>query len=622
MSIDRSWLSVQRFALLTLFLSSVQNTLAVVPGDNDPAFGVQGWLRIPIDVPGQSRFDSARAVKIRTELVPVGTISLPFQFIYVAGHAGDRIAMVKLTLDGTRVASFGNNGVLLSTQGGVTHFAGLELFDNGDVAVGYSRFDAGQIGAFDYQLEVFNANGTPKTIRTVVVGSTVLNLNYVGSKLICEPNAFLSVSNVYAAAMTKDADNGITIVGANDIVNTLAGPDATPAYNRSRFLGAADNYAPNFGTNSPCANAGAIAPESLVVTLGSLPGSIGPIFRRFSPTGAQYVGANLWLVGYSYVFEGAFPDFTNRYLGTLVGPIPSLGPIPLSYDIYGNSFWDARQTYLKSLTFDQGTLYQYGEAETGFFGGGNFQTPIIVEPADNVGAQLRPRLFPLNALLSTSSVNVQKGLRFEGTHVLLGALRYCFESNNCTGEQDRFFVARSATAPTDGLTYGATESFGFQGSQQYRVPSYNNLDAPRAWALDAAIPNAPVEAAQNIIVVGDFRANGIADLGDYDWFVTRIRLRGAGGILQTLRSGTGSGAIGSSPAGINCSPSCSAGFAPDTEVTLIATPAPGSVFSGWAASGDCFAISGSSCRVRIDGDKIVAATFTAIEDPLFKNGFE
>jgi hypothetical protein len=621
MNVQRIGFRLQHFAVCVLLLGQVQSLLAVVPGDNDPTFGTNGWVRIPIDVPGQSKFDSARAVKIRTELVAVGAVSLPFQFIYVAGHAGDRIAIAKLNLDGTRVTSFGNNGVLLSTQAGITHFAGLELIDNGDVVIGYSRFDAGQLGAFAYQLEVFNANGSAKTIRTITVGSTVLNLNYVGSKLACAADTFFVHSNVYATAMAKDLNNRITIVGSGDLSNTLLGTGPTKLANRSNFLNATGNYAPDTSAGYACVSEAGNSASATIEPLFSLPGSLGPNLRTYSLTSAEYVGNDLWVGGYTYVYEGQFPNFTNRYLGTVAGPISNALPFQ-SFDIYGNPFWDARQTFLKSLTFNQGTLFEYGEAETGFFGGGNFQTPIIVEPADNVGQQYRPHLFPLNALLSTSSVNVQKGLRFEGTHLLLGALRFCFDSNNCTGEQDRFFVARSATAPTDGLTYGATPGFGFQGSQQYRVPSYNNLDAPRAWAFDGAIPTAPANEAQNLIVVGDFRGNGIADLGDYDWFVTRIRLRGAGGILQTLRSGTGNGSVSSSPAGISCSPTCSAGFAPDTEVTLIATPAPGSIFSGWAASGDCFAISGTSCRVRIDGDKIVAAMFTAVADPLFQNGFE
>ena len=75
--------------------------------------------------------------------------------------------------------------------------------------------------------------------------------------------------------------------------------------------------------------------------------------------------------------------------------------------------------------------------------------------------------------------------------------------------------------------------------------------------------------------------------------------------LSVSKSGTGSGTLSSSPAGINCGATCSANFAQGTSVSLTPTPASGSVFAGWGG-----ACSGTgSCTVTMDAAKSVSATF-------------
>ena len=55
--------------------------------------------------------------------------------------------------------------------------------------------------------------------------------------------------------------------------------------------------------------------------------------------------------------------------------------------------------------------------------------------------------------------------------------------------------------------------------------------------------------------------------------------------LTVGRAGTGTGTVVSSPAGINCGPSCSQTFGAGAVVTLTATPTAGSVFTGWSGGG-------------------------------------
>jgi hypothetical protein len=56
--------------------------------------------------------------------------------------------------------------------------------------------------------------------------------------------------------------------------------------------------------------------------------------------------------------------------------------------------------------------------------------------------------------------------------------------------------------------------------------------------------------------------------------------------LTVNKAGTGTGTVTSSPAGINCGATCSAGFASGTVITLTATASTGSTFTGWGA-GPC-----------------------------------
>jgi hypothetical protein len=74
------------------------------------------------------------------------------------------------------------------------------------------------------------------------------------------------------------------------------------------------------------------------------------------------------------------------------------------------------------------------------------------------------------------------------------------------------------------------------------------------------------------------------------------------------KAGTGSGDVTSSPAGIACDATCQASFPAGTSVTLTATPAASSIFTGW--SGACS--SSAICHVTMDQAKFVTATFAPI----------
>src|SRR2546430_7344495 len=89
--------------------------------------------------------------------------------------------------------------------------------------------------------------------------------------------------------------------------------------------------------------------------------------------------------------------------------------------------------------------------------------------------------------------------------------------------------------------------------------------------------------------------------------------------LTVTRAGKGGGAVASVPAGITCGATCSAPFDYNAGVTLTATPATGSTFTGWSGGG-CTGT--STCTVTMTAATAVTATFTPQSFPLTvaKNG--
>jgi hypothetical protein len=76
--------------------------------------------------------------------------------------------------------------------------------------------------------------------------------------------------------------------------------------------------------------------------------------------------------------------------------------------------------------------------------------------------------------------------------------------------------------------------------------------------------------------------------------------------LTVTKAGKGTGTVTSSPAGISCGATCSAGFANGSSVTLTASATTGSTFSGWSGSG----CSGKrTCTVTMSANRSVKATF-------------
>ncbi|MBI5181593.1 MAG: SBBP repeat-containing protein [Nitrospirae bacterium] len=95
-----------------------------------------------------------------------------------------------------------------------------------------------------------------------------------------------------------------------------------------------------------------------------------------------------------------------------------------------------------------------------------------------------------------------------------------------------------------------------------------------------------------------------ASNGGYDAFLAKIGDVSGQYALSVTKAGAGSGTITSSPAGIDCGNDCYENYAANTVVTLTATPASGSTFTGWNSDADC-----SDGVVTMDANKNCTATF-------------
>ncbi len=115
--------------------------------------------------------------------------------------------------------------------------------------------------------------------------------------------------------------------------------------------------------------------------------------------------------------------------------------------------------------------------------------------------------------------------------------------------------------------------------------------------------------------------NGPCDIGD-DPFSCTLVIDGEDRDVQAVftpkkylltveRDGSGTGAVSSGPAGIDCGSDCGESYEALTDVTLTATPGPDSVFSGWDQPG-CDSV--EPCVVSMDAAKTVTASFSRAYD--------
>ena len=138
---------------------------------------------------------------------------------------------------------------------------------------------------------------------------------------------------------------------------------------------------------------------------------------------------------------------------------------------------------------------------------------------------------------------------------------------------------------------------GVTGSLQLRVPSTLVASLSLAQGCQVTLNQVPMWRFNATAQVSGWVAGDLTAVSCAPTFT-----------LIVSKTGAGSGSVTSSVPGINCGVACSQTYSAGTVVTLTATPASGSTFSGWG--GACAGT--GTCNVTMDAPRSVSAGFTPI----------
>jgi hypothetical protein len=189
----------------------------------------------------------------------------------------------------------------------------------------------------------------------------------------------------------------------------------------------------------------------------------------------------------------------------------------------------------------------------------------------------------------------------------------------CSGVASAAATPDITVAPTTTVAFGnvnigslAEQSFtvqstraGVTGTASVPAPFTIVSGSPFSLSAAGATQTVTVRFTPTNLTAQSVNVNFTADGDSISRLVTGTGVP-VGPTLTVKMLGAGAGTITSSPTGINCGTACAASYATGTQVTLTATPATGSTFTGWSGGG-CTGT--GTCVVTMTADTTVAAGF-------------
>jgi len=279
-------------------------------------------------------------------------------------------------------------------------------------------------------------------------------------------------------------------------------------------------------------------------------------------------------------------------------------------DVNGSNYYCLDLTFTHELGHNMGSMhdransgggsgaypYSYGHGVSGTFG--------------TVMSYISPRI----AKFSNPAITCANGIACGVSETAANSANNALSLNNTRVAVANFRTAQSTTPPPPTTTtYTLTVAKSGNGAVTSTPAGINcGTDCSEPYASGASVSLKATPASGSVFSGWSGACTGTAT-------TCTVAMSAAKSVTATFKAQTastytltvvksGNGAVTSTPAGINCGTDCSEPYASGASVSLKATPASGSVFSGW--SGACTGTA-TTCTVAMSAAKSVTATFKA-----------